>query len=81
MDGQVEKQSVVKGQRVYKDIWTLSTGEQLFLQTEDNEHNKYAVAVLKVPRAIFWLHHPRTQILGRSTQNSLAAAFLSVTLA
>ena len=48
MDSQGEKRSVVKGHHVYKNIWAPFTGEQLSLQAEeDNEHDKYAVAVLK----------------------------------
>ena len=50
---------------VYKNIWAPFAGEQLSLQAEeDNEHDKYAVAVLKddyvvghVPRAISRLFH------------------------
>ena len=65
MDSQGRKRSVVKGHHVYKNIWAPFTGEQLSLQAEeDNEHDKYAVAVLKddyvvghVPRAISRLFH------------------------
>lgn len=40
--------SVVRGHHIYKDIWTPYVGEELFVQTEDeNEHDEHAVAIIK----------------------------------
>ena len=43
-----QKASVVKGHYVYKVIWTPTIDEELPLKSEDdNEHNEYAIAVMK----------------------------------
>lgn len=55
-----ERESVVTGHHVYKSIWTPGMNEVLQVQRETtNEHDQYAVAVLKsgtivghVPRSI-----------------------------
>ena len=55
-----EKTSVIRGQHIYKSIWTPIIGEELVLEAQDdNEHDKHAVAVMKdgcvvghVPRSI-----------------------------
>ena len=40
--------SVVRGQHVYKTVWTLVIGEQLYLEKESgNPHDDFAVAVIK----------------------------------
>ena len=43
-----EETSVIRGHHVYKSVWTPEVGKELSLVTEDgNEHDKYAVAVIK----------------------------------
>ena len=73
--------SVVRGHHVYKSIWTPALAEELLVEQEnDNEHDLYAVCVMKddtivghVPRAFsriawFFLNHQgriRCVITGR----------------
>ena len=53
------KRSVVRGHHIYKGMWTPYNGEELTTMLErDNNHDQYAVAVLKnvvghVPREIY----------------------------
>ena len=62
-----EEASVIRGHHVYKSVWTHEGGEELSLVTEDgNEHDKYAVAVIKdgyvvghMPRARAIVHVAR----------------------
>ena len=43
-----QKASVVKGHHVYKEMWTPHLGQVLQVRPEeDNEHDEYAVAVVK----------------------------------
>uniref|UniRef100_A0A1X7UNS1 HIRAN domain-containing protein n=1 Tax=Amphimedon queenslandica TaxID=400682 RepID=A0A1X7UNS1_AMPQE len=43
-----QKESVITGHHVYKTVWTPVIGEELHTEVEDdNEHDKYAVAVMK----------------------------------
>ena len=43
-----EMESVVRGHRIYKAVWTPVIGEELLLQPEDdNEHDRYAVSLLR----------------------------------
>ena len=73
-----EKDSVVRGHHVYKDVWTPYLNEELQLQREaGNEHDQHAVAVVKsstvvghVPRTISrvcWFFLRRGQIICRIT--------------
>ena len=42
-----EKVSVVKGHHIYKAIWTPMIGEELPVQSEDNNyHNEHTIAVM-----------------------------------
>ena len=60
-DSSFEKASMIRGQHIYKSIWTPVVGEELTLHREDsNDHDIHAVAVVKdgdvvghVPRSIF----------------------------
>ena len=46
--GVYEKESVVRGHHVYKISWTPVIGEELMLETEDdNEDDEHTVAVMK----------------------------------
>ena len=40
-------ESIVRGHHVYKRMWTPHLGEQLRIQSEENENDPRAVAVLK----------------------------------
>ena len=43
------KDSVVRGHHIYKTYWMPVVGEELTLETEDdNEHNEHTVAVMKI---------------------------------
>ena len=42
------KHSVVRGHHIYKTYWTPVVGEELTLETkDDNEHDEHDVAVMK----------------------------------
>ena len=44
----LEKESVVRGHHIYKVVWTPTIREELLLEAEDdNEHDRYAVCVVK----------------------------------
>ena len=52
--------SVIRGHHVYKTIWTLIIGEQLFIEAEDgNEHDRHAVAVTNAEGNVVG-HMPRS---------------------
>ncbi len=43
-----QKESVVRGHHIYKSSWTPVLGEELLLKREEgNQHDEYAVAVLR----------------------------------
>ena len=43
-----EKESVVRGHRIYKPMWTSVIGEKLEVKTEEgNNHNQHANAIVK----------------------------------
>lgn len=53
-----EKESVVRGHHVYKAVWTPCNGEILALEPErTNEHDQYAVAVLKDNSHVYVVGH------------------------
>ena len=57
-DLQYEKASVVRGHHIYKSLWTPEVNEVLLLRRETgNEHDEYAVAVLKASTVVG--HVPR----------------------
>ena len=54
-----ERESVVRGHHIYKDVWTPQLNEELQLQREPgNEHDRHAVAVVKSSTMVG--HVPRT---------------------
>ena len=55
---EVFKRSCVKGYHVYKDVWTVATGEELVCQREQgNAQDIYAVAVIKDDTVVGHLAH------------------------
>ena len=55
-----EKASVVRGHHIYKAVWTPTLGEDLLLEPEDeNEHDKYAVSVVRGSDSCVVGHVPR----------------------
>ena len=39
--------SVIQGHHIYKKVWTTSVGVLLFVKKEANEHNHFAVSVMR----------------------------------
>ena len=55
-----EKASVVRGHHIYKAVWMPTLGEELLLEPEDdNEHDKYAVSVVRSSDSCVVGHVPR----------------------
>ena len=55
--------TIVRGHHVYKDIWTPNTGVTLPAGTEDsNDHDKYAVAVMKDSTVVHHVLHSISRI-------------------
>ena len=64
----LEKATVIRGHHVYKDIWTPYVGEELSLSPEDdNDHDRYAVAVVKGRNIVG--HIPHIVLLQLSTRS------------
>ena len=56
-----EMESVVRGHHIYKVVWTPVIGEELLLQPEDdNEHDRYAVSLLRCSDSCVVRHVPRS---------------------
>ena len=52
-----QKVSVIKGHCIfYKAVWMLTTGKELSVQVEDNNHDEHTVAVTKNSQIISPIH-------------------------
>ena len=59
-----ENVSVVRGQHIYMAVWTPTLGEELLLEAEDdNEHNKYAVHVVRGSDSCIVRHIPQKTLV------------------
>ena len=69
-----KKTSVVKGHRTYKDIWTPTISKELPVKPQDdNEHDEYAVTVMKNSKIVS--HLSRTILHVKLSCHSVGFSF------
>lgn len=75
-----ELQSYIRGQHVYKDVWTPVVGEVLLLQREpDNVRDNRAVAVLKEGQVVGHIPYNISAIVSHFLSRDYNKAFAEVT--